>query len=257
MTILVENDGNVRIIILSRPEKLNAITLEMAIELNNAVKDAANNDSVRCVVITGKGRAFSSGGDVNEMGEYLPRAGDLFYKLTEQIHSCFTTILTMRKPVLNSLNGIIAGGALGIALAGDYRIAAESTRMLSAHFKRGFVPAGGATYLLPRLIGRGRTQSLFFGGKTLNSSEMLEWGLVHEIVEDKYLNERALEMAKELASGPIEAIAETKRLLVESDTLSLEEELKRERERNRESGNSGDAVEGIKAFLEKREPKFE
>ena len=257
MTILVENDGNVRIIALNRPEKLNAITLEMATELNNAVKDAANDDSVRCVVITGKGRAFSSGGDVNEMGEHLPRAGDLFYKLTEQIHSCFATILTMRKPVLNSLNGIIAGGALGIALAGDYRIAAESTRMLSAHFKRGFVPAGGATYLLPRLIGLGRTQSLFFGGKTLNSSEMLEWGLVHEIVEDKYLNERALEMAKELASGPIEAIAETKRLLVESDTLSLEEELKRERERNRESGNSGDAVEGIKAFLEKREPKFE
>ena len=257
MTILVENDGNVRIIALNRPEKLNAITLEMATELNNAVKDAANDDGVRCVVITGKGRAFSSGGDVNEMGEHLPRAGDLFYKLTEQIHSCFTTILTMRKPVLNSLNGIIAGGALGIALAGDYRIAAESTRMLSAHFKRGFVPAGGATYILPRLIGLGRTQSLFFGGKTLNSSEMLEWGLVHEVVEDKYLNERALEMAKELASGPIEAIAETKRLLVESDTLSLEEELKRERERNRESGNSGDAVEGIKAFLEKREPKFE
>ncbi len=257
MTILVENDGNVRIIALDRPEKLNAITLEMATELNIAIKDAADDDSVRCVVITGKGRAFSSGGDVNEMGEHLPRAGDLFYKLTEQIHSCFATILTMRKPVLNSLNGIIAGGALGIALAGDYRIAAESTRMLSAHFKRGFVPAGGATYLLPRLIGLGRTQSLFFGGKTLNSSEMLEWGLVHEVVEDKYLNERTLKMAKELASGPIEAIAETKRLLVESDTLSLEEELKRERERNRESGNSGDAVEGIKAFLEKREPKFE
>ncbi len=257
MTILVENDGNVRIIALDRPEKLNAITLEMATELNIAIKDAADDDSVRCVVITGKGRAFSSGGDVNEMGEHLPRAGDLFYKLTEQIHSCFATILTMRKPVLNSLNGIIAGGALGIALAGDYRIAAESTRMLSAHFKRGFVPAGGATYILPRLIGLGRTQSLFFGGKTLNSSEMLEWGLIHEVVEDKYLNERTLEIARELASGPIEAIAETKRLLVESDTLSLEEELKRERERNRESGNSGDAVEGIKAFLEKREPKFE
>ena len=257
MTILVENDGNVRIITLNRPEKLNAITLEMATELNAAVKDAANDDSVKCVVITGKGRAFSSGGDVNEMGEHLPKAGDLFYKLTEQIHSCFTTILTMRKPVVNSLNGIIAGGALGFALAGDYRIAGESVKMLSAHFKRGFVPAGGATYLLPKLIGLGRTQALFFGGKTLNSSEMMEWGLVHEVVEDKYLNERTLEMARELASGPTDAIAETKRLLVESDTLSLEEELKRERERNRDSGNSGDAVEGIKAFLEKREPEFD
>ena len=257
MTILVENDGNVRIITLNRPEKLNAITLEMATELNAAVQDAVNDDSVKCVVITGKGRAFSSGGDVNEMGEHLPKAGDLFYKLTEQIHSCFTTILTMRKPVVNSLNGIIAGGALGFALAGDYRIAGESARMLSAHFKRGFVPAGGATYLLPKLIGLGRTQALFFGGKTLNSSEMLEWGLVHEVVEDKYLNERTLEMARELASGPTDAIAETKRLLVESDTLSLEEELKRERERNRDSGNCGDAVEGIKAFLEKREPEFE
>ncbi len=257
MTILVENDGNVRIITLNRPEKLNAITLEMATELNRAVKDAANDDSVKCVVITGKGRAFSSGGDVNEMGEHLPKAGDLFYKLTEQIHSCFTTILTMRKPVVNSLNGIVAGGALGFALAGDYRIAGESVKMLSAHFKRGFVPAGGATYLLPKLIGLGRTQALFFGGKTLNSSEMLEGGLVHEVVEDKYLNERALEMARELASGPTDAIAETKRLLVESDTLSLEEELMRERERNRESGNNGDAVEGIKAFLEKREPEFE
>jgi len=256
MTILVENDGNIRIITLNRPEKLNSITLEMATELNNAVKDAANDDSVKCLVITGKGRAFSSGGDVNEMGKYLPRAGDLFYKLTEQIHASFSTILKMPKPVINSLNGIVAGGALGIALAGDYRIANKSTRLLSAHFKRGFVPAGGATYILPRLIGLGRTQTLFFGGKTLNSNEMLEWGLVHEVVEDPYLDERTLTMAKELASGPTGAIAETKMLLVESDTLSLEEELERERKKNRDSGNSGDAVEGIKAFLEKREPEF-
>ena len=257
MTILISNEKNIRIISLNRPEKLNAITLEMATELNKAIQDTAKDSEVKCLVLTGKGRAFSSGGDVDEMSEYLPKAGDLFYKLTEQIHESFATLLTMPKPVLNSLNGIIAGGALGIALAGDYRIANKSTKLLSAHFKRGFVPAGGATYLLPRLIGLGRTQTLFFGGKTLNSNEMLEWGLVHEVVNDQYLNERTLIMAKELASGPTNAIAETKMLLVESDTLSLEEELEREREKNRDSGNNGDAVEGIKAFIEKREPEFE
>jgi len=257
MTILVENNGNIRIITLNRPEKLNSITLEMATKLNGAVKDAEKDNSVKCLVITGKGRAFSSGGDVNEMGEHLPKAGDLFYKLTEQIHACFTTILTMEKPVVNSLNGIVAGGALGIALAGDYRIASKSAKLLSAHFKRGFVPAGGTTYILPRLIGLGRTQALFFGGKNLNSSEMLEWGIVNEVIEDEYLNKRTLEMAKELASGPAGAIAETKKLLLESESLSLEEELEKEREKNRDSGNSGDAIEGIKAFLEKREPEFE
>ena len=102
MTILIENKENIRIITLNRPEKLNAITLKMATEMNLAIQNAADDSSVKCVVITGKGRSFSSGGDVDEMGEYLPRAGDLFYKLTEQIHASFSTILKMPTPVINS-----------------------------------------------------------------------------------------------------------------------------------------------------------
>ena len=257
MPIIIENNENIRTIILNRPKKLNSVNLKMATELNQAVKNAANDISVQCLVITGNGRAFSSGGDVDEMGDYLPKAGDLFYDLTEQIHSIFSTILRMEKPVINSLNGVVAGGSLGFALAGDYRIASESAMILSAHFKRGFVPAGGATYILPRLIGLGKTQALFFGGKTLNSKEMLEWGLVHEVVNDEQLKQRTMEIANEIAVGPKTALAETKKLLLDSDSLSLDEELRREREKNRVSGNSGDAVEGIKAFLEKREPKFE
>ena len=92
MTILISNEKNIRIISLNRPEKLNAITLEMATELNRAIQDAANDSAVKCLVITGEGRAFSSGGDVDEMGEYLPKAGDLFYKLTEQIHNSFSSL---------------------------------------------------------------------------------------------------------------------------------------------------------------------
>ena len=202
MTIRIEDDENIRTITLNRPEKLNSVNLKMATELNQAVNNAANDKSVQCLIIAGEGRAFSSGGDVNEMGDHLPKAGDLFYKLTEQIHSIFSTILRMEKPVINSLNGVVAGGSLGFALAGDYRIASESALILSAHFKRGFVPAGGATYILPRLIGLGRTQALFFGGKTLDSKEMLEWGLVHEVVSDDELKQRTMEMAKEIAAGP-------------------------------------------------------
>ena len=115
MTIIIENNENIRTIILNRTEKLNSVNLKMATELNQAVNNAAKDKSVQCLVITGNGRAFSSGGDVNEMGEHLPKAGDLFYDLTEQIHSIFSTILRMEKPVINSLNGVVAGGSLGFA----------------------------------------------------------------------------------------------------------------------------------------------
>ena len=116
MTIIIENNENIRTIILNRPKKLNSVNLKMATELNQAVKNAASDKSVQCLVITGNGRAFSSGGDVNEMGEHLPKAGDLFYDLTEQIHSIFSTILRMEKPVINSLNGVVAGGSSGFAM---------------------------------------------------------------------------------------------------------------------------------------------
>ena len=108
MTIQIDDKKNIRIISLDRPKKLNAITLEMATELNKAIQNTANDLNVKCLVITGKGRAFSSGGDVNEMAEHSPKAGELFYKLTDQIHSSFTAILRMKKPVINALNGIIA-----------------------------------------------------------------------------------------------------------------------------------------------------
>ena len=256
MPIDIRDEGAVRIITLNRPAKLNALTLAMATDICNAVESAAADPSVRCLLLIGSGRAFSSGGDVNEMGEHLPRAGDLFYQLTDQLHDTVSAMLTMRKPVVTAINGIVAGGAIGMALAGDVRIAAESAQLLSAHFKRGFVPAGGATYLLPRLIGLSRTQALFFGERTLTSAEMREWGLVHHLVPDGELVEFAMTEARRLAAGPTQAMGETKRLLAAADNLTAEEQLELESERNRDSGNTGDAVEGITAFLEKREPEF-
>ena len=182
--IKIENHGSIRTIILNRPEKLNAINLEMATTIREEIERADEEESVNILILTGNGRAFSVGGDVNEMGDYLPKAGDLFYKLTEQLHTSVERIMTMKKPVICAINGIVAGGALGIALAGDLRIGTESTKMLSAHFKRGFVPAGGATYLLPKIIGLGKTQNLFFGEKTINASEMEKIGILHRVVKD-------------------------------------------------------------------------
>ena len=254
--IEIENHGNIRTIILNRPEKLNAINLEMATLIREEVEKADEEDNVKILILTGKGRAFSVGGDVNEMGDYLPKAGDLFYKLTEQLHATVEKIMTMKKPVICGINGIVAGGALGIALAGDLRIGNKSTEMLSAHFKRGFVPAGGATYLLPKIIGLGKTQDLFFGERTINASEMKEMGILHRVVKDEEMLKECMKEARRLERGPLAAIGETKMLLNSQELKMMKEHLVLERESNRESGNTGDAVEGIMAFLENREGKF-
>ena len=254
--IEIENQGNIRTIMLNRPEKLNAINLEMATSIRKEVEKASEEESVKILILTGNGRAFSVGGDVNEMGNYLPKAGDLFYKLTEQLHTTVERIMTMKKPVICGINGIVAGGALGIALAGDLRIGNKSTEMLSAHFKRGFVPAGGAMYLLPKIIGLGKTQDLFFGERTINANEMKEMGILHRVVKNKEMIKECMKEAKRLEKGPLDAIGETKMLLNSQELKMMKEHLALERESNRESGNTGDAVEGIMAFLEKREGKF-
>ena len=252
----IKNKKGIRTIILNRPEKLNAINLEMATTIRKEIEKAGIDKEVKVLVLTGNGRAFSVGGDVNEMGEYLPKAGDLFYKLTEQLHTSVEKIMTMKKPVICAINGIVAGGALGIALAGDLRIGNESARMLSAHFKRGFVPAGGATYLLPKLIGLGKTQDLFFGEKTINADEMKRIGILHKVVKNEHLEKECINEANRLKKGPLGAIGETKMLLNSQELKLMKEHLSLERESNRESGNTGDAVEGIRAFLEKRKGEF-
>ena len=254
--IEIENQGNIRTIILNRPEKLNAINLEMATSIRKEVEKASEEESVKILILTGNGRAFSVGGDVNEMGNYLPKAGDLFYKLTEHLHTTVERIMTMKKPVICGINGIVAGGALGIALAGDLRIGTESTKMLSAHFKRGFVPAGGAMYLLPKIIGLGKTQDLFFGERTINTNEMKEMGILHRVVKNEEMVKECMKEARRLEKGPLDAIGKTKMLLNSQELKMMKEHLALERESNRESGNTGDAVEGIMAFFEKREGKF-
>ena len=254
--IEIENRGNIRTIMLNRPEKLNAINLEMATSIRKEVEKASEEESVKILILTGNGRAFSVGGDVNEMGNYLPKAGDLFYKLTEQLHTTVERIMTMKKPVICGINGIVAGGALGIALAGDLRIGNKSTEMLSAHFKRGFVPAGGAMYLLPKIIGLGKTQDLFFGERTITANEMKEMGILHRVVKNEEIVKECMKEARRLEKGPLDAIGETKMLLNSQELKMMKEHLALERESNRESGNTGDAVEGIMAFLEKREGKF-
>lgn len=254
MNVEISDDGAVRLIALDRPEKLNALNVPLARALREALEAAAGDADVRAVVLTGRGRAFCAGGDVDEMRAALPRAGELFARLTAHLHPAVMALATMPKPTIVALNGPVAGGGTGLALAGDLRYGGASAMLRSAHFKRGLVPAGGITWLLPRLVGLARAQEVLFGERTLDAPTMLRWGVLHRVVPDDDLLGAALAEARRLADGPTDAIATTKALL--GDAAALEAALARERELNRASGNTAAAAEGIRAFLEKREARF-
>ena len=259
LDVLFERLEHVAKITLHRPDSLNALRVEMSRDLLQALQNAARDDSVRVILVTGAGRAFSSGGDITFMEEVVARGGafgdfralvDLGRDLARTIHAC-------DKPVLAAVNGAAAGGGMGLALCCDVRWASERAVFAQSFARIGLHPDWGSLYHLPRLIGPSRALELMWTGDRIDAAEALRLGIVSRVLPGEALLPEMLAFAERLARGATAALAEIKRSLREMDGASLEAALDREVEAQERCWNTRDAREGFAAFLAKREAKFE
>lgn len=257
-SIRTERKSSVLAIVIDRPERLNALDVPSMRELRRVLQETSVDRSVRCVLLTGAGKAFCAGGDVTTMEEHLVRGQlpQLFHELTGEQETSVREILTMPKPVVAALPGVAAGGGLSLALAADWRIASDTAVLVPAFPSLGAVPDGGLTYFLPHYLGIGRAQELLFTNTRVPAARARELGLLHEVVPFEQLWERAWERARELADGPTFAYGWMKRLMVSAFSASLETQLGLERRGMVEAAERKELPEGIRAFREKRPPRF-
>jgi len=246
-------DGAVLTITLNRPEVLNAFTSAVHKALAAALKEARSPD-VRAVVVTGAGRGFCVGQDLTEFRE---AAGDLGARLRSTYHPNILALRALEKPVLAAINGPAAGAGISLACACDLRIASDGATFVPAFINIGLVPDSGSTHFVRRLLGTARAFEWLASGRRLTAAEAHAWGLVSEVVEADRLLGRAAELAAELAAMPTRGIGMTKRLLDHAERATLEEQLELEAQLQAAATQTADFREGVEAFLEKREPRFE
>ena len=257
-TIQLEMNRAVGVITLNRPERLNALTVEVAVDFKAAVKEALESGA-RAIVLTGAGRAFCAGGDLREMQEIAKKDGRREAFFEEPLKMLNEAILMIRQtpvPFIAAVNGVASGGGCNLALACDLVIAAESAKFNQAFIKIGLTPDCGATFILPRLVGWKRATQLLFTGELTGAQAAAEMGMINSVAPDDELMSRAMAMAYQLAQAPTAAIAQIKMLLEASAVNDYGSQLDLERRTQVESGKTQDFVEGVTAFLEKRPPRF-
>jgi len=257
--LLVDRVGAIVTLTLNRPQRLNALSESLARALTAALVAAADDPEVRVIVLRGAGAAFSAGGDVKQMAEDAAagQPAAFFAAPLTAIHAAALAIRRAPKPVVAVLHGAVAGAALNLALCCDYRLAADSARLVQAFTNIGLVPDTGGTYWLPRLIGLGPATALLFEGRAVGAGEAAALGLVQRVVPSAGLEEAVAALAAELAARPTRALALTKRLLDQSAANSFAEQLAAEQAAQLEIGeDSPDFREGVRAFIEKRAARF-
>lgn len=253
---VAEAEGIVTIT-LNRPDKLNALVGHMRRDLAEALEQAGSDRQVRVVIITGAGRGFCAGGDLERAAELMDQDdAEEFARLLGAARRVVTSIRNMTKPVIASINGIAAGAGCNLALACDLRIAARSATFTQSFVRIGFHPDWGGTYFLPRLVGANKACELFFLGEPVDAAEALRLGLVNWVVPDEGLIEETQRLAERLRDAPPIAIAAAKQAVYTSDHENLETMLRYEVEAQMRCFNSRDGKEGVRAFLEKRKPRF-
>jgi len=257
-TIKLERRGSVGLIILNRPESLNALTLEVGNEFKAAVIETRESGA-RAIILTGAGRAFCAGGDLREMQKIAEREGrvDAFFDEPLQVlNECLILIRETPIPFIAAVNGAASGGGCNLALSCDLVVAGESARFNQAFIKVGLSPDCGGTFILPRLVGWRRATELLMTGDVVSAQQALEMGMINAVVADADLMPQVMTMAEKLASAPTAAIGRIKELLEASANNDYAAQLELERKAQLQSGQTSDFREGVAAFIEKRPPKF-
>jgi len=254
-TIFYDVSSGVLTITLNRPSTLNAFNDMMISETTGAFKQASRDETIRCVVITGSGRGFSSGQDLKDV---QPREDSISIgqHVRQGYNKLIHQMVNLEKPVIAAVNGVAAGAGCGVALAADLRIASYKASFIQAFSKVGLIPDSGSTWFLPRLIGYARAYEMAVTGERISAEKALEWGLINEVAPDEQLMDVVSGWAHTLAQGPTLAYGLTKRAMHRASGLSLDEALEYESLLQEVVGRSYDYREGVNSFVEKRKPKF-
>ena len=255
-TIKLDRDAGVAVLILDRPDSFNAMSLELPRELSEAARECDTDPAVRAVIITGRGKAFSVGGDLASFKDAGDRVPYLLKEMTTHLHAAISRLARMSAPVIAAVNGPAAGAGMSLACSADMTLAARSAKFTMAYTAVGLTPDGSSTFYLPRIIGMKRTKELMLTNRSLTAEEAQAWGLVNTVVDDEAVMDEAAKLATRLAQGPTAAYGEVKRMLVGTTSESLEGQLELESRAISDSSRTEDHQEGRAAFFEKRKPEF-
>jgi 2-(1,2-epoxy-1,2-dihydrophenyl)acetyl-CoA isomerase len=254
--VVVERREHVATLTLDRPDAYNAFDLALGREILGAVLEVDDDPDVRCIVIGARGRAFCGGGDVKAFAAGLDHIGSLIKELTTYLHGAISRLCRSDKPVITALNGMVAGGGVGLALSGDLVVAGESARFTMAYSQIAATPDGGSTYLLTRLVGLRRAMELYLTNRIVTAREALAMGLVTQVVPDADLAKTVQELARGLAQGPTVAYGGAKRLFHHATWESLETQMELEAQAIAAAGRTEDFRAGVTAFASKQKPVF-
>ncbi|EMJ9288806.1 2-(1,2-epoxy-1,2-dihydrophenyl)acetyl-CoA isomerase PaaG [Klebsiella michiganensis] len=255
--ILSEVEQGVMTITLNRPDRLNSFNDLMHLQLATCLKQAERDDSVRCLLLTGAGRGFCAGQDLNDRNvDPSGPAPDLGLSVERFYNPLVRRLAALPKPVICAVNGVAAGAGATLAMGCDIVLAARSAKFVMAFSKLGLVPDCGGSWFLPRVAGRARAMGLALLGDSLSAEQAAQWGMIWQVVDDAELKDTSLALARHLATQPTYGLGLIKNALRLAETQPLDQQLDLERDYQRLAGRSADYREGVSAFLAKRPPHF-